>query len=98
MEYSDRKVNRVEWNRNAKGFLDEWTWQFGEGPFEVVDQARVRSTPGVLGTGYTRTEISFEPGEWYWIKLPKTAHNYRPDEIIHCETTPFHSKWLNVLE
>ena len=43
-------------------------------------------------------EIEFEPGEWYRIKLPKTAHNYRAEEIIKSEIAIFHSKWFSSIE
>ena len=88
----------VQWNKTAEGFLESWLWQFGEGPFEVVDELEVPLTPHILGTGTTQVEIPFEPGKWYWIKLPKTAHNYRQDEIINCKTATFHSKYLSPIE
>lgn len=88
----------VKWNKDAKGFLECWLWQYGEGPFEVVKEMDILPEPHYLGGGNTKIEIPFEPGKWYSIKLPKTAHNYRPDEIIKCKTALFHNKWFSSVE
>jgi hypothetical protein len=86
---------KVLWNMQAEGFLKDWIWQYGEGPFEVVEEMDVTSGPHYLGGGTTKIEIPFEPGKWYRIKLPETAHNYRPGEIMNCEIAIFHSKWFS---
>jgi len=98
MENLDNNFKIVSWNRKADGFLESWLWQYGEGPFEVVDVRNVPTKPGILGAGFTKVEIPFEAGKWYWIKLPETAHNYRANEIVKCKTGMFHSKYFNIIE
>ncbi len=87
----------VAWNRHQEDFPTYWLWQFGEGPFEVLDSYPVRSTPAHLGTGTQQVTITFDPGVWYTIAVPNAALQYRVEYGIRVVTF-FHEKWFTVLE
>jgi len=80
----------VRWNDKRPGFQACWLWQFGEGPFEVLHTSPVPTTPHFLGT----SEITFQPGTWYYVAIPKAAYQYRVEYRI--KAVMFHEMWLLV--
>ena len=63
----------VHWNKEEPGFLPEWLWQYGPGPFEVVEIHSVPAKSNWLGVfEATRVEIKYDPGNWYTLALPES--------------------------
>ena len=84
---------RVAWNIHRVGFQTCWLWQFGRGPFEVVEISAIPETPRWIGppSQPESVQICFEPGNWYTILLPAKHHFNEYD--ITCVTL-FHEKWF----
>jgi hypothetical protein len=82
----------VQWNREEPGFQNCWLWQFGEGPFEVLEVHRVPPVGGRVGGGIDFIQSKFEPGYWYYIRVPNCAYQYRVEYGL--ESVLFHSKWF----
>lgn len=79
---------KVRWNKDQEGFQESWLWQFGEGPFTVLNRYDVppRSQSPFL-------QMEYSPGTWYVLDISETAApQYREEYGV--EQVMFHDKWL----
>lgn len=84
---------RVAWNREQEGFRKEWLWQFGEGPFDIVQVIPVPETPRFLGVfKHNQVEICWEPGRWFFIRISKDSYFHKVHDVV---SVRFHEKWFS---
>lgn len=83
------------WNQNQPGFQECWLWQYGKGPFRVLEERPVQTEGGYLGEQKTiRINMPYEPGTWYTIDSPEAISN-REYPALGFNRVDFHSKWFS---
>ena len=87
----------MTWNFNEPDFQNYWVWQFGSGPFEVVEISDVPAEPGRLGGVLDGIEIHFQPGRWFSIFTPESVLAKEYPNLHTANHVMFHEKWLLIV-
>lgn len=89
----DAERKWVEWDRDSPLFREEYLWQFGEGPFEVLEEWDVTGHVGYLG------DIAFpsKPGKRYLIATPDSTWAKAYPNLDYKRAT-FHQNFFRTVE